>query len=93
MVLFICSLSDEFIDRFLKLFERLGVIVFYSVYDAGRKVFLQDDAADRADRGLYRRQLDQDFRAVSAAFYHSLGRLHVADDARKPVQNSLGVFR
>ena len=85
------TLSDEFIDGFVQLLKGFDIIMLDCVDDAGRKVLLEDDSADRVDRGFDRGKLDENFRAVSAVFNHPAGRLHMTDDARHTVQHSFCV--
>ncbi len=79
-VFILLNLLNELIDRVVELLESSCIVSLDRIDHAGREMLLEDDSADRIDSGLYSRELDQDLRAVSSVFDHTLGGLHVPDD-------------
>ena len=56
-------------------------------------MLFEDHTAYRTDGRLYCRKLDQHFRAVTAVFYHALGRFHMPDYPGHSVEYRLCMFR
>ena len=83
------ALPKQLVDRPLELLDRVIVPLFDGIYDAVLDVVLQDDPADRAQRGLHRRELDQHLRAVAVILHHSLDGIQMTGRARDSVDDLL----
>jgi hypothetical protein len=51
----------------------------------------EDNLADTVNGTLYRRQLNEDFTAVTAIFHHALDGFQVADKPRHAIEHRLGM--
>ena len=87
-----CALFHELIDRLAQVIDGVLVTGGYRVYHAVAHVVFQDHLAGVVQGGTYRRQLDENLRAVVTLLHHPLHLFQVADGAGQPVQHGLLIF-
>ena len=68
------------------------IAAFDGVYHAVFDVVFQDHFGGVVDGGFDGGELDQDFAAVAAVFYHAFDGFHVTDGPGQAVQDGLGVL-
>ncbi len=82
----------EFIDCLTQIVDGVLVTGSYRVYHAVAHVVFQDHLAGVVQGGTYRRQLDENLRAVVTLLHHPLHLFQVTDGAGQPVQHGLLIF-